>query len=60
MRAKIITSCFKKLKLAHNQGNYEDEIALWNDVVTMNLSAIQVAPAIMNRGNAYSAKGESR
>ena len=24
----------------------------------MNLSAIQVAPAIMNRGNAYSAKGD--
>ena len=49
---------FQEAQMAHNEGNYEDEIALWNDVVTMNLSAIQVAPAIMNRGNAYSAKGE--
>ena len=40
------------------RGNYEDEIALWNDVVAMNISAIQVAPAVMNRGNAYSATGD--
>ncbi len=55
---KTYHQLFQEAKLAHDQGNYEDEIALWNDVVTMNLSAIQVAPAIMNRGNAYSAKGE--
>ncbi len=37
---------------------YEDEIALWSDVVAMNISATQAAPAVMNRGNAYSANGD--
>jgi tetratricopeptide (TPR) repeat protein len=55
---KTYHQLFEEAQLAHDQGNYEDEIALWNDVVAMNLSAIQVAPAIMNRGNAYSAKGD--
>ena len=49
---------FQEGQIAHNEGNYDDEIALWNDVVAMNLSAIQVAPAIMNRGNADAAKGD--
>lgn len=49
---------FQEAKLAHEQGNYEDEIALWNEVVAMNISAIQVAPAVMNRGTAYSARGD--
>lgn len=49
---------FQEAKLAHDQGNYEDEVALWNDVVPMNLGAIQIAPAVMNRGSAYSAKGD--
>src|SRR5262249_6020939 len=49
---------FKEAKIAHGQGNYEDEIALWNDVVAMSISAIQAAPAVMNRGGAFSAKGD--
>src|SRR5262249_43037086 len=49
---------FQEAKLAHDRGNYEDEIALWNDVVAMEISAIQAAPAMMNRGNAYAANGE--
>jgi tetratricopeptide (TPR) repeat protein len=49
---------FQEAQNAHNQGSYEDEIALWNDVVAMNISAIQAAPALMNRGNAYSATGD--
>jgi tetratricopeptide (TPR) repeat protein len=55
---KTYHQLFEEAQVARDQGNYEDEIALWNDVVTMNLGAIQVAPAIMNRGNAYSAKGD--
>jgi tetratricopeptide (TPR) repeat protein len=55
---KTYHQLFQEAKLAHEQGNYEDEVALWNDVIAMNISAIQVAPAIMNRGTAYSAKGD--
>jgi tetratricopeptide (TPR) repeat protein len=55
---KTYHQLFEEAQLARDQGNYDHEIALWNDVVAMNLSAIQVAPAIMNRGNAYSAKGD--
>ena len=55
---KTYHQLFQEAKLAHDQGNYEDEIALWNDVVAMNVSAIQAAPAIMNRGTAYSARGD--
>jgi tetratricopeptide (TPR) repeat protein len=49
---------FQEAQTAHTQGSYEDEIALWNEVIAMNLPAVQVAPAIMNRGSAYSAKGD--
>jgi len=49
---------FQEAQTARNQGNYEEEIALWNDVVAMNISAIGAAPAVMNRGNAYSASGD--
>ena len=55
---KTYHQLFQEAKLAHDQGNYEDEIALWNEVVAMNISATRVAPAIMNRGTAYSAKGD--
>jgi tetratricopeptide (TPR) repeat protein len=55
---KTYHQLFEEAKLAHEQGNYEDEIALWDDVVAVEISAIQVSPAIMNRGNAYAAKGE--
>ncbi len=55
---KTYHQLFQEAKLAHDQGNYEDEIALWNDLAAMNISAIQVAPAIMNRGNAYAANGD--
>jgi len=55
---KTYHQLFQEAKLAHDQGNYEDEIALWNDVVAMDISAIQAAPAMMNRGNAYLANGE--
>jgi tetratricopeptide (TPR) repeat protein len=55
---KTYHQLFEEAKLAHDQGNFEDEIALWNDVVAMNISTIQAAPAVMNRGNAYSAKGD--
>jgi tetratricopeptide (TPR) repeat protein len=55
---KTYSQLFQEAKLAHEQGNYEDEIALWNDVVAMNLYRIQVAPAVLNRGIAYSAKGD--
>ena len=49
---------FREAQAAHNKGSYEDEIALWNDVVAMNISALQAAPAVMNRGSAYSASGD--
>jgi tetratricopeptide (TPR) repeat protein len=55
---KTYYQLFEEAKFAHSQGNYEDEIALWNDVVAMDISTIQVAPAIMNRGNAYAANGD--
>jgi tetratricopeptide (TPR) repeat protein len=55
---KTYHQLFQEAKLAHEQGNYEDEIALWNDVVAMNISAVQAAPAVMNRGTAYSARGD--
>jgi tetratricopeptide (TPR) repeat protein len=55
---KTYHQLFEEAKLAHDQGNYEDEIDLWDDVAAMNISAIQVAPAIMNRGNAYAANGD--
>jgi len=55
---KTYHELFEEAKLAEDQGNYDDEIALWNEVIAMNISAIQVAPAVMNRGNAYSAKGD--
>ena len=55
---KTYHQLFQEAKLARDQGNYEDEIALWNEVVAMNISAIRVAPAIMNRGTAYSTKGD--
>src|SRR5436190_10087526 len=32
---KTYHQLFQEAKLAHEQGNYEDEIALWNDVVAM-------------------------
>jgi tetratricopeptide (TPR) repeat protein len=55
---KTYHQLFHEAKLAHDQGNYEEEIALWNDVVAMDISAIQAAPAMMNRGSAYAADGE--
>jgi tetratricopeptide (TPR) repeat protein len=55
---KTYHELFREAQIAHNQGNYEDEIALWNDVVAMNTSAVRVAPAVMNRGSAYSASGD--
>jgi tetratricopeptide (TPR) repeat protein len=55
---KTYHQLFQEAKLAHGQGNYEDEIVLWNDVVAMNVSAIQAAPAIMSRGTAYLARGD--
>ena len=55
---KTYHELFQEAKLAHEQGEYEDEIALWDDVIAMNISAIRIAPAIMNRGSAYSAKGD--
>ena len=55
---KTYHQLFQEAKVAHDQGNYDDEIALWSDVVTMDISPIQAAPAMMNRGTAYAAKGE--
>jgi len=55
---KTYHQLFEEAKLAHDRGNYKDEIDLWNDVAAMNISAIQVAPAILNRGNAYAANGD--
>jgi len=55
---KTYHQLFQEAKLANEQGNYDDEIALWSEVVAMNISAVQAAPAVMNRGTAYSAKGD--
>src|ERR1700741_1421759 len=55
---KTYQQIFQEAQLAHDQGNYEDEIALWNAVVAMSPSPILAASALMNRGNAYAAKGD--
>jgi tetratricopeptide (TPR) repeat protein len=49
---------FREARIAHDLGNYEEVIGLNNDILAMGLSPIQAAPALMNRGNAYAAKGD--
>jgi tetratricopeptide (TPR) repeat protein len=55
---KTYRQLFEEAKLAQEHGDYDDEIELWNEVLRMDISALQAAPAVMNRGNAYSAKGD--
>ena len=45
-------------QIAYDQGNYEDAIALNNDILAMNLSPMLAASSLMNRGNAYAVKGD--
>ncbi len=49
---------FREARVAHDQGNYEEAIALNNDILAMGLSPTQASPALMNRGNAYAANGD--
>jgi len=55
---KTYHQMFQEAKLAHDQGNYEDAIALNNDILAMSPSPMLAAAALMNRGNAYAAKGD--
>jgi tetratricopeptide (TPR) repeat protein len=43
---------------AYEQGDYEDAIALTSDILQMSLSPAQACSSLINRGNAYAAKGD--
>ena len=43
---------------AHNQGDYENAVALNNDILAMSLSPAQASSSLINRGNAYAAKAD--
>ena len=55
---KTYKQMFEEAKVAHDQGNYEDTIALYDDLLARSPSPILAASALMNRGNAYAAKGD--
>jgi tetratricopeptide (TPR) repeat protein len=48
----------REAQIAYETGNYENAIALNNSIVMLSVSPAQAAPAIMNRGNAYAARGD--
>jgi tetratricopeptide (TPR) repeat protein len=49
---------YREARDANNQGNYEEAVALNNDIVAMSLSPAQACSSLINRGNAYAANGD--
>jgi len=43
---------------AHDQGRYEEAIALNNDILAMSLSPAQACSSLINRGNSYAGNGD--
>jgi len=48
---------YREARAAHDQGDYEQGIALNNDILAMSLSAAQASSSLINRGNAHAGNG---
>ena len=51
-------SLFEKVKRASDEKNFDRAIELSNDLLVMEMKWKQASPALLNRGNAFKAKGD--
>lgn len=51
-------SLFEKVRRADDEGNFDRAIELSNEFLDMEMPWKQASPALMNRGNAFKAKGD--
>jgi tetratricopeptide (TPR) repeat protein len=49
---------YREARDAHDHGDYEEAIALSNDILAMSLSPAQACSSLINRGNAYAGNGD--